>query len=34
MKQRLKQAIENIKQISVNTADELEQLRIQYLGIG
>lgn len=32
MRQRLRQAIENIKQISVNTADELEQLRIQYLG--
>ena len=32
MKQRLKQAIENLKQLSVNTAEELEQLRIQYLG--
>ncbi|MBO5964194.1 MAG: phenylalanine--tRNA ligase subunit alpha [Bacteroidales bacterium] len=32
MKQRIKQSIENLKQLSVNTLEELEQLRIQYLG--
>lgn len=32
MKQRIKQSIENLKQLSANTLEELEQLRIQYLG--
>lgn len=32
MKQRIKQAIENLKYLSANTIDEIEQLRIQYLG--
>lgn len=32
MKQRIKQAIENLKYLSANTIEEIEQLRIQYLG--
>lgn len=32
MKQRIKQAIENLKYLSAGTIDEIEQLRIQYLG--
>ncbi len=32
MKQRIKQAIENLKYLSANTVEEIEQLRIQYLG--
>lgn len=32
MKQRIKQSIENLRQLSANTAEEIEQLRIQYLG--
>lgn len=32
MKQRIKQAIENLKYLSASTIDEIEQLRIQYLG--
>lgn len=32
MKQRIRQSIENLKQLSANTLEEIEQLRIQYLG--
>ena len=32
MKQRIKQSIENLKQLSADTLEEIEQLRIQYLG--
>ena len=32
MKQRIKQSIENLKQLSANTLEDIEQLRIQYLG--
>ncbi|HIW86889.1 MAG TPA: phenylalanine--tRNA ligase subunit alpha [Candidatus Onthomorpha intestinigallinarum] len=32
MKQRIKQAIENLKQLTASNLEELEQLRIQYLG--
>lgn len=32
MKQRIKQSIENLKQLSADTVEDIEQLRIQYLG--
>lgn len=32
MKQRIKQSIENLKQLSADTLEDIEQLRIQYLG--
>ena len=32
MKQRIKQSIENLKQLSAETLEDIEQLRIQYLG--
>lgn len=32
MKQRIRQSIENLKQLSASTLEEIEQLRIQYLG--
>ncbi len=32
MKQRIKQSIENLKLLTANTVEEIEQLRIQYLG--
>lgn len=32
MKQRIRQSIENLRQLSANTLEEIEQLRIQYLG--
>ena len=32
MKQRIRQSIETLKQLSANTLEEIEQLRIQYLG--
>lgn len=32
MKQRIRQSIENLKQLSANTLEEIDQLRIQYLG--
>lgn len=32
MKQRIKQSIDNLKQLSADTLEDIEQLRIQYLG--